>query len=716
MKRQIMLLTSYLPFLLASALQVSCGENPSMITSYDVPQPPVAKKVPRLLNKHGHTRVDNYYWLRDDQRSDPDVLGYLNAENEYTKKILQPIEDLKSELYQEIVGRMQKDDTGVPVKDNGYWYSYRYSGDDEYPIYWRRKDDSHSSEQILLNVNELAKDHDYFSVANLAVSDDNKILAYAYDNVSRRQYKIAFKDLTSGQLLVDSLTNVDSDIVWTSDSRSILYIKKHPQTLLGYQVFKHYLGQKQTEDQLIYEEIDESFYTGLSRSKDRSLIYIHHDSTSTKGVSIADADQPHDLSPFFELEEAHEYSISKLDNTFYILTNWEAINFRVMKVDASQTKNKLDWVEVVPHRDDTLIESLELFKGYLALKERRMGQNFLSLINLSTGKRRQLEFDESVYVVEFDDNTDFSEEYLRIYYSSPVTPGSIYDIDLKTLEKVLRKRDNVLGDFDAGNYKTERLFIQSRDKKDIPVTLMYRKDSFKKNNGNPMHQYGYGAYGITIDPYFRSHALSLADRGFVLATAHVRGSEMLGRDWYFDGRQERKTNSFHDFIDVTKGLTDLGYADPSKIFAAGGSAGGLLMAAVANIAPELYLGIASHVPFVDVVTTMNDPSVPLTSNEYDEWGNPDDERDYYTMLAYSPYDQIREVSYPNMLVTTGLHDSQVQYFEPAKWVAKLRAVKKDNNILVLDTDMAVGHGGNSGRFRRHETRALEYAFFLGLAK
>ena len=687
-----------------------------MITLDDVPQPPVAKKVPRVLNQHGHTRVDNYYWLRDDQRKDPDVLGYLNAENEYTKKVLQPIEDLKDELYEEIVGRMQKDDTGVPVKDNGYWYSYRYSGDNEYPIYWRRKDDSNSSEQILLNVNELARDYDYFSVANLAVSNDNKILAYAYDNVSRRQYKIAFKDLTSGQLLVDSLTNVDSDIVWTSDSRSILYIKKNPQTLLGYQVFKHHLGQKQTEDQLIYEEIDESFYTSLSRSKDRSLIYIHHDSTTTKGVSIADANQPHDLSPFFKLEEAHEYSISKLDNTFYILTNWEAINFRVMKVDASQTRNKLDWVEVVPHRDDTLIESIELFKGYLALKERRMGQNFLSLINLSTGKRRQLEFDESVYVVEFDDNADFSEEYLRIYYSSPVTPGSIYDIDLKTLEKALRKRDNVLGDFDALDYKTERLFIQSRDKKDIPVTLMYRKDSFKKNNGNPMHQYGYGAYGITIDPYFRSHALSLANRGFVLATAHVRGSEMLGRDWYFDGRQDRKINSFYDFIDVTKGLTDLGYADPSKIFAAGGSAGGLLMGAVANIAPELYLGIASHVPFVDVVTTMNDPSVPLTSNEYDEWGNPSDEKDYYTMLAYSPYDQIREVSYPNMLVTTGLHDSQVQYFEPAKWVAKLRAIKKDNNILVLDTDMAVGHGGNSGRFRRHETRALEYAFFLGLAK
>ncbi len=687
------------------------------MTSLNVlPQPPVAKKVARELTNHGHTRVDNYYWLRDDRRKDPDVLEYLNAENEYTKKVLEPIENLRNEIYGEIISRIQKDDSGVPVKDNDYWYSYRYSGDNEHPIYWRTKDPSDSAEQVLLNVNELAKGHEYFRVANLVVSDDNKILAYAYDNVSRRQYKIAFKDISSGQTLEDSLINVDSDIIWASDSKSILYIAKQPQTLLGYQVYRHVLGETQAEDQLIYEETDESFYTGLGRSKDRSLIYVYHDSTTTKGVSIADANQPNDLSPFLALEEGHEYSISKLDDSVYILTNWEAVNFRVMKADLNRAANKNNWIEVVPHRDDTLLEAIELFNGHLALQERRFGQNYVSVLNLTSGRTIELEFDESVYVVEFENNIDFSEDYLRVYYSSPVTPGSIYDIDLNTSEKVLRKRDKVIGDFDAGNYKTERLFVRSRDEKDIPVTLMYRKDSFKKNSENPMHQYGYGAYGITIDPYFRSHALSLADRGFVLATAHVRGSEMLGRDWYFNGRQEHKINSFHDFIDVTKGLTDKGYADPNRIFAAGGSAGGLLMGAVANMAPELYLGIASHVPFVDVVTTMNDPSIPLTSNEYDEWGNSANEEDYYNMLAYSPYDQIREVSYPNILVTTGLHDSQVQYFEPAKWVAKLRALKKDNNILVLDTDMTVGHGGSSGRFRRHKTRALEYAFFIDLAK
>ena len=678
-------------------------------------EPPIAKKVTRELTNHDHTRIDNYYWLRDDKRQDSDVLAYLNAENAYTKKVLKPIKPLIDDIYDEIIGRIQKEDTGVPFRNNGYWYSYRYTGDSEYPVYVRKKDSSDSAEQVLLNVNELAKGSDYFNVAKLAVSEDNKILAYSYDNISRRQYKIAFKDINSGQLLEDSLSNVDSDIVWASDNRSIFYIRKHPQTLLGYQVFKHILGQMQSQDQLIYEETDESFYTGLSKSKDRSIIYIHHDSTTTKGVSIIDANQPDAISPFLVLEEGHEYYVSKLDDAFYILTNWEAVNFRVMKVSPSLTETKQNWVEVVPHRDDTLIESLELFNGYIALKERRLGQTYVSLTNLSTGKRKVLEFDESVYVVEFENNTDFSENHLRVYYSSPVTPGSIYDVDLRTLEKVLRKRNKVIGNFDPKNYKTERLFVKSRDKKDIPVTLMYRTDSFKQNGTNPMHQYGYGAYGITIDPYFRSHSLSLADRGFVLSIAHIRGSEMLGRDWYFDGRQQQKMNSFQDFVDVTKGLIDLGYADPKKIFAAGGSAGGLLMGAVANIAPELYLGIASHVPFVDVVTTMNDPSIPLTSNEYDEWGNSEDEEDYFTMLAYSPYDQIRKVNYPNMLVTTGLHDSQVQYFEPAKWVAKLRAFKTDNNILLLDTDMSTGHGGSSGRFRRHETRALEYAFFTTLA-
>ncbi len=715
MTRPSVKLMSVFFLVLAMHLMASCGGGNNMSELSATLKAPVAKISPKELVNHGHSRIDNYYWLRDDSRQNPDVISYLQAENNYAEKVLKPIRPLVDKIYNEIIGRMEKNDSSVPVKQNGYWYSYRFKGDMEYPVFYRQRDGESTQQELLLDVNELAKGHDYFSVANLAVSHNNDLLAYAYDDVSRRQYKIVFKNIRTGEMLPDILENVEADMVWANDDKSFFYIKKDPQTLLGYQVFKHTLGTDFERDELIYEETDTSFYTGLSKSKDNQFIYIHHSSTTTKGVSLINANKPTRITPFLPLEREHEYYVSKLDEEFYVLTNWDAINFRIMKVSQGKTQDKSSWQEVISHRSDTLLEDFELFDRYLAVKERRNGQSYIKVISLESGLEKMLEFDESVYVVELDDNLDFSENYLRIYYSSPITPGSVFDVELETLERNLRKREKIIGDYEPSNYETRRITVGSRDGKDIPVTLMFRRDMFQQDGSNPLHQYGYGSYGLTIDPYFRSSALSLADRGFVVAAAHIRGSEMLGRDWYFDGKLSNKVNSFNDFIDVTKGLVERGYGNAEKIYAAGGSAGGLLMGAVVNMAPNLYHGVAAHVPFVDVVTTMSDPSVPLTSNEFDEWGNPQNEKDYHYMLSYSPYDQVRALDYPNLLVTAGLHDSQVQYFEPAKWVAKLRSHKTDENVLVMDTDMSAGHSGSSGRFRRYETRALEYAFFVDLA-
>lgn len=676
--------------------------------------PPVAKKIPHEMEIHGHKRTDNYYWMRDDQRKDPKVIKHLEAENKYLKSMMSHTEDFQETLFDEIVGRIKKDDSSVPVKMRGFWYQSKYDGDNEYPIHQRWLDGDENQE-ILFDVNKLAEGHEYFNLSGYTLSPNNNIAAFGTDTISRRIYQIGFKDLASGDLLSDVLVGTSGQAIWAADNSHVFYIKKDPQTLLGKEVYRHKLGSDQKDDKLVYEESDESFYTFLSKSRDESVIYIHHHSTTKCGVSILAADDAlGSFTAFLPLEDDHEYEVEKLGDNFYILTNWQAQNFRIMKVDQDATMDKSAWQDVIAHRDQVFIEDYALFEGYLVVKEKEMGESRIRVMSLSDGESRFLKFDDPVFSVDLGRNPEMSSRHIRLDYSSLNTPNTVYDYSLENGTRTLLKQDEVIGDFSAENYQSERIFVKARDGKQVPVSLVYRKDSFKKNGKSPLFQYAYGSYGHTIEPYFSGARLSLLDRGVVYAIAHVRGGQMLGRPWYDDGKLFNKMNSFTDFIDVTKGLVAEGYGHKNKIYAMGGSAGGLLMGGVLNMAPELYLGVGAHVPFVDVMTTMLDTSIPLTTNEYDQWGNPN-KKDYYDyMLKYSPYDHVEKKDYPNILVTTGLHDSQVQYFEPMKWVAKLRDYKTDDNRLVFETDMEAGHGGPSGRFKRFKQIALEYAFLFDL--
>ncbi|HEA17475.1 MAG TPA: S9 family peptidase [Pseudoalteromonas prydzensis] len=677
---------------------------------------PVANKIPFAMTIHGDTRIDNYYWMRDDERQDPAVIAHLNAENSYTDAMLKHTESLQATLFEELKGRIQKDDDSVPTKSGQYYYSSQTRGDNEYPTYVRSGDDKGTDQHVILDVNELAKGHDYYAATGLSVSPNGNLLAYGEDTVSRRIYTILVKDLSTGKLLEDKLEGTDGEIVWANDNKTFYYIKKDLQTLLGYQVYRHTLGTAQAEDELIYEESNTSYYTGIGKSKDQQEIYIFHASTNASGVSVIDANdvkaQPKRL---IERAENLEYSIEKLADFYYIVTNLNAVNFQLMKVHKDQAHDKANWQTVIPARDAVKLEGIDLFANHLVYKEREMGQSRLTVRNLTTGDEQQLSFNDSSYRVTAYGNNELDNPNLRVYYTSMTTPASTFDIDLNTGDKTLLKQQQVIGEFNADNYASERLFISARDGVKVPVSLVYRKDKFKKDGTNPLLQYAYGSYGATMDPSFSSGRLSLLDRGFVFAIAHIRGSQMLGRPWYEDGKLLNKKNTFNDFVDVTKSLVAQQYGAQEQIFAMGGSAGGLLMGAVANQAPELYKGMVAAVPFVDVVTTMLDASLPLTTNEYGEWGNPNDKLYYDYMLSYSPYDQVSKQAYPNMLVTTGLHDSQVQYFEPAKWVAKLREFKTDDNKLLFKIDMEAGHGGASGRFKSLADTALNYAFILDLA-
>ena len=687
--------------------------HPKIDTS---PKPPVAKKIPHKMTIHGDTRIDNYYWMRDDSRTDPEILAHLEAENSYKEAMLASSKGLQDKLYEEMVGRLEKDKSTVPYHLGGYFYYVRYEENSEYPIYARKKGNLEAAEEILLNVNELAAGHDYFNVATTEVSTNQNLLAYSQDKIGRRIYSVYFKDLTSGTLLPDVLENTDGGVVWANDNQHVFYISKDPQTLLGYQVFRHKLGTEQSEDVLVYEESDPTFYTALTKTLDGSLIEIIHDSTEAKGQSFLDANNPTTSSSkvFYPLEKGHEYFAKKSGEFFYILTNKDAKNFRLMKVAQDKHDDFSAWEEVIPHREDTQITDLIVFKDFLALTERNNGLTYIRIMDLATGEFKSVSFDDPAYATSFSTNKDFQSSSLRYRYSSLTTPNSIYDFDVSSGSSHLLKQDKVLGNFSSKDYQSHRLFIKARDGANIPVSLVYRKDMFNKDGSNPLYQYGYGSYGYTMEPSFRSNWLSLLDRGFVVAIAHIRGSEMLGRLWYEDGKMFNKINTFTDFIDVTDGLVKQQYAAKDKVFIAGGSAGGLLMGAVINMAPEKYRGVAAHVPFVDVVTTMLDESIPLTTNEYDEWGNPNNKDSYQYMLSYSPYDNVKAQDYPNLLVTTGLHDSQVQYFEPMKWVAKLRELKTDDNLLLFHINMEAGHGGASGRFKRLQQTAMEYAFFLNL--
>ena len=676
---------------------------------------PIAKKVPHEMIIHNHTRVDDYYWMRDDSRKNPAILAHLAAENDYTIAQLKHTEAMQEQIFEEIKGRIEKDDNSVPTKKGDFYYASQMQGENEYPIYVRSSDFIGSNLEVLLNVNELAKTHDYYQVSELNASPNGKLLAYGEDTVSRRIYTIQFKDVAGNTLLDDKLEGTNGGIVWGNDNKTVYYIKKDPQTLLGYQVFRHALGTPQADDEMIYEEKNKAYYTGLSKSKDGSNVFIWHSSTEASGVSVIDANNTKSMPKIFiAREEGHEYSVSKLHDWYYILTNWQATNFRLMKVHKNHLGDKRQWQDVIPANDAIKLENYELFNDHLVYQQRENGISQVTIQQLSTGKEQQLSFNDSAYSLNLYGNNELDNKALRLYYSSFTTPGTHYDIDLSTFDKTQLKQTKVLGDFDSKNYVSERIFVKARDGKQVPVSLVYRKDKFKKDGSNPLYQYAYGSYGHTIAPSFSVSRLSLLDRGFVYAVAHIRGSQMLGRPWYEDGKKLTKMNTFTDFIDVTKALTAQGYGDKENIFAAGGSAGGLLMGAVINIAPELYKGIAAAVPFVDVVTTMLDESIPLTTNEFKEWGNPKEKAYYDYMLSYSPYDQIKAQDYPNILVTTGLHDSQVQYFEPMKWVAKLRDYKTDDNVLLFKTDMEAGHGGASGRFKRIHETALQYSFFIDL--
>ncbi|MBA6291367.1 S9 family peptidase [Colwellia sp. MB3u-70] len=684
---------------------------------------PIAKKIPHKMAIHHHQRVDNYYWMRDDQRIDEEVLAHLNDENDYADAMLAEQKPLQALLFQELKARVVKDDNTVPAKDGKYWYHSEISGEQEFSNFYRATSFTGENKTLLLDVNERAKDHEFYDLGDVSISPNDQLMSISEDTDSRRIYTVIFKDLNQAVdsadiYLTDILVETEGEVVWANDNKTLFYVKKDLETLLGTQVYRHKLGTAQSDDVLVYEEKDHSFYMSLDKSRDDSQIYICLHATESTHCLALSADEPDGkFVALFPYQEQHEYHADKMAEHFYIVTNYQAKNFRLMKVAVDQVNDINNWQEVIPHRENVLLEGIELFHHFIVVTERENGQiRFIvhTTQGENSGHQYPLSFDDPCYFACLGDNPEPESTTARLYYSSLTTPGSLYDFDLATGERKLIKQQKVLGDFNKEDYQSERLFISARDGTQVPVSLVYRSSSFKKDGTNPLLQYGYGAYGITIDPNFSSQTLSLLDRGFVYVIAHVRGSEMLGRAWYETGKMAHKQNTFNDFIDVTQALVAQGYGAKDKIFASGGSAGGLLMGAIANQAPELYLGIGAHVPFLDVLTTMLDETIPLTTNEYDEWGNPNEAQAYQDILAYSPIDNISAQHYPNILVTTGLHDSQVQYFEPMKWVAKLREFKTDDNLLLFKTDMDAGHGGASGRFKRLKESALEMSFFISL--
>jgi oligopeptidase B len=705
--------------LLASAVSTvvaGCAGAPSTTA----PAPPVAPQKPHdVVSPHG-TRPDPYYWMRDDTRASPEVLAHLAAENAYKDAMLAPTRALQQRLYDEIVGRIKQDDTSPPTLHRGYWYYTRFQTGREYPIYCRRKGTMGGPEEILLDGNAMAVGKAYFHIGNWAVSPDNQRLAWVEDVIGRRQYTLRFKDLRTGRTWPDAVANVDPGIAWANDNRTVLYVEKDPQTLLGERVKKHVLGTPVASDALVHEEKDPSFYIAVAKSKDERYLLIGLESTLVSEWRYADAADPAlALRTVLPREERHEYQVEHIDGDFIIRTNWQAPNFRLVRVPVGESADKSRWRDLVPHSPEVLIENFDVFRDFLAINERSGGLRKVRLRRWS-GEESQVLADEPAYTVKLGDTPEFDSDTVRYVYTSMTTPPTTYDHDVRTGARTLVKREPVLGDFDPAHYATEFLWAPARDGAMIPVSLVYRRDRFRRDGSAPLLQYGYGAYGYSMDPAFASSRLSLLDRGFVFAIAHVRGGQELGRAWYDHGRLLAKRNSFTDFIAVTEHLVRERYGAKDRIFAAGGSAGGLLMGAVVNLRPELYRGIVTQVPFVDVVTTMLDESIPLTTNEYDEWGNPAADKAYYDyMLSYSPYDNVRRQDYPAMLVITGLWDSQVQYYEPAKWVARLRERKTDVNPLLFHVNMDAGHGGKSGRFERYRDVAMEYAFLLdqaGLAR
>ena len=683
--------------------------------------PPDAIIKPHELTMHGDTRIDNYYWMRltDEQKNakDPDqqtqdVVEYIDQENQYTQSNLSHTRKLQNTIFDEMVSRIKKDDESVPYLKNGYYYYSRYEKDKEYRIHCRKKGSLDANEEILLDENILAKGYDYFSIGGMSISPNNKWLAFGVDTVSRRVYEIRFKNLESGDILDETIENSTGGVAWANDNETVFYTSKNETTLLGEKIWRHKIGSNNL-DEMVYHETDETFYNGVYRSKSGKFIIIYHSSTLVTDYQILNADNPNGkFTRFTPRDFDHEYSIDHYNDKFYIITNWKAKNNRLMQTPDTKT-NISNWREVLPQRDTVHLLSLEVFKDNLVINERKQGLRQLRIINQQTGDDGYIEFDEETYASWISVNEEFDTDILRFSYSSLVTPTSTYDYNMNSGERTLLKQSEVVGGYDPNQYMSKRMYATARDGNTIPISIVYRSDKKDKQAQNLL-LYGYGAYGNTIDPFFSSSRLSLLDRGFIYAIAHIRGGQVYGRQSYDDGKMLNKKNTFYDFIDAGKHLIDEKITSSDKLFAVGGSAGGLLIGAVVNMEPSLWKGAIAAVPFVDIVTTMADPTIPLTTGEWKEWGDPREKKYYDYILSYSPYDQIKDIEFPNLLITSGYFDSQVQYWEPLKYVAKLRDAWKGQNKLYLHMNMEAGHSGKSGRFRRYRESALEYAFLLDL--
>ncbi len=682
--------------------------------------PPMAKQVPKELTIHDQTRVDPWYWLN--QREDPQVIEYLEAENDWTEAQMAHTEALQDELFEEIKGRIKQDDSSVPARWKGYEYYARFADGQEYPIYCRRpvqadtgsQTSSHSDAQVLFDVNEYAAGHSYYRMRRPLISPNEQLAAFASDDFGRRLYTIRVRNLETGETYADEITGVSGNMVWAEDNQTLFYTRKHPPTLRTYQIWRHRLGTDTDSDALVYEETDDTFNCWLMKSRSERYIMIQSEHTLRTEYRFLDASTPEgEFTVFLPREGEHEYHVDHNDGRWLIRTNDQAANFRLMSTPDTDI-DRQTWTDVIPHRDDVLLTGFEIFADHLIVLEREDGLPRIFIRPNDGSDGHYLDFGEPTYTAYLGTNFEPATDVLRFEYQSLTTPESVFAYDMNTREKTLLKQDEILGGFSTDNYISERRWALARDGRKVPVSLVYHRDTDPRA-GNPLLEYAYGSYGSSSNAYFSASRLSLLDRGFIYAIAHVRGGQEMGRWWYEEGKLLNKKNTFNDFIDVGQFLVDEGYTSPDQLYCYGGSAGGLLVGAVVNMAPDLYDGAIAAVPFVDVITTMLDESIPLTTSEFDEWGNPT-QREYYDyMLSYSPYDQVSAQDYPNILVTTGLHDSQVQYWEPAKWVARLRATKTGDSQLLLKTDMDSGHGGSSGRYKRYEDVAFKWAFLINLA-
>ncbi len=673
---------------------------------------PVAKKIAKSLQIHNHERIDQYYWMND--RENPEVIEYLNLENQYLEETLSDTKDFQKALFEEMKGRIKEDDQSVPYFKSGYFWYSRYETGNEYPLYCRKKESLDAKEEVFLNVNQLAEGKNYYQVGGTATSTNQKILAFASDDVGRRIYTIQFKDLDSGELLPDQIPNITGNFAWAADNQTVFYSKQDPETLRSFQIYQHILGTDSKEDRLIFEEKDEEFSCIIHKTKSEKYLLIHSESTISSEIWFLEANDPNGKFQLIQKRIPHlEYAADHSEGYFWIRTNNNAQNFKLVKAPVENPGIEY-WEDVIPHRPTSLLEDFDLFADFLVVQERTNGLVQIQIKPWDNTESHYLEFDEDTYTAWIGTNPEFNTSILRFGYNSLILPASTFDYHMINRSKTLLKQQEIVGGYDDSSYQSARIWAKAKDGIMVPISLVYKIDSFKPDGSNPLLLYSYGSYGYSSEAYFSSTRLSLLDRGFVFAIAHIRGGEDLGRHWYEDGKMLQKKNTFSDFIACAEHLIEEKYTSPAHLFAMGGSAGGLLMGAVMNMKPELFKGMIAAVPFVDVVTTMLDESIPLTTGEFQEWGNPKNQEYYDYMLSYSPYDNVIERDYPNLLVTSGLHDSQVQYWEPTKWVAKLRALKTDQNLLLLHTNMEAGHGGASGRFNALKELALEYTFLLYL--